>query len=660
MSRTLDEVNREIARIRSLPYGVARTQAAELQARLVEAEGPDQARAYALSVLVESMVWAGEVDRAYLPFTQLVRWWDEHPEHFDEVDKHAMFWSFKWMVGHLGDFPSVPAAQIEATLDDMERRYALAGLGRDAVAYSRFAWAARRGAADVEERYDAWVATPRDEYSQCEVCDPGDRASYLFETGRTTEGVRLVEETLDRGLTCATEPADMLAGLALAYLDLGRPADAVRTHRRAVAALAETSSDMAAARGERIELLGRAGHPARVVRAVEQDQRLLLAADTPRARLDMLLGVVAGTAALLPAHADVAVRLADVPAATLGALHAWAAAQARTLADAFDARNGSTRMSRMLADALATQGVPEPLDLDVVRLPAAPAEVASGATAGGVPDGPAAAADPSASAPTSAAAADEPADEPALARAERLLAAGDTEGAARAYVEAAGQAEAAGLLVDAGYALAEAAACAQVLGDEDTSARLFERGAARLRAGGADPVDLVPVLVAWAPAAGTTGEVDAFLAAVDATRATLVEEPEGDASPEQAALAERRKGDRRRALADVDDAAARVLATTGGEERLQDAVVRAGRAAEAYAGVGAVADAAHAFWLAGRLLDSLDRTEDAAWHLESAVEGFGVARAREPRTQAADDLVALLRRTGHDDRAEEILRSLTS
>lgn len=649
MSRTLDEVNREIARIRSLPYGVARTQAAELQARLVEAEGPDQARAYALSVLVESMVWAGEVDRAYLPFTQLVRWWDEHPEHFDEVDKHAMFWSFKWMVGHLGDFPTVPATQIEATLDDMERRYALAGLGRDAVAYSRFAWAARRGAADVEERYDAWVATPRDEYSQCEVCDPGDRASYLFETGRTAEGVRLVEETLDRGLTCATEPADMLAGLALAYLDLGRPADAVRTHRRAVAALAETSSDMAAARGERIELLGRAGHPARVVRAVEQDQRLLLEADTPRARLDLLLGVVAGTAALLPAHADVAVRLADVPAATLGALHAWAAAQARTLADAFDARNGSTRMSRMLADALATQGVAEPLDLDVVRLPAPPAEVASsgGTTSGPVPDAPVAAPAPAA------------ADEPALARAERLLAEGDTEGAAQAYVDAAGQAEAAGLLVDAGYALAEAAACAQVLGDEDTSAHLFERGAARLRAGGADPVDLVPVLVAWAPAAGTTGEVDPFLAAVDATRATLVEEPEAETQPEQAALAERRKGDRRRALADVDDAAARVLATTGGDERLQDAVVRAGRAAEAYAGVGAVADAAHAFWLAGRLLDSLDRTEDAAWHLESAVEGFGIARAREPRTQAADDLVALLRRTGHDDRAEEILRSLT-
>lgn len=650
MSRTLDEVNREIARIRSLPYGVARTQAAELQARLVEAEGPDQARAYALSVLVESMVWAGEVDRAYLPFTQLVRWWDEHPEHFDEVDKHAMFWSFKWMVGHLGDFPSVPATQIGATLDDMERRYALAGLGRDAVAYSRFAWAARRGAPDVEDLYATWVATPRDEYSQCEVCDPGDRASFLFETGRTAEGVRLVEETLDRGLTCATEPADMLAGLALAYLDLGRPADAVRTHRRAVAALAETSSDMAAARGERIELLGRAGHPARVVRAVEQDQRLLTGADTPRARLDLLLGVVAGTAALLPAHADVAVRLADVPAATLGELHAWAAAQARTLAEAFDARNGSTRMAGKLADALATQGEPEPLDLDVVRLPAAPVEIGPGATAVAEPDGPAAAPVPTGGAPT---------DEPALARAERLLAAGDTEGAAQAYVEAAGQAEAAGLLVDAGYALAEAAACAQVLGDEDTSARLFERGAARLRAGGADPVDLVPVLVAWAPAAGTTGEVDPFLAAVDATRATLVEEPEADAAPEQAALAERRKGDRRRALADVDDAAARVLATTGGDERLQDAVVRAGRAAEAYAGVGAVADAAHAFWLAGRLLDSLDRTEDAAWHLESAVEGFGVARAREPRTQAADDLVALLRRTGHDDRAEEILRSLT-
>lgn len=647
MSRTLDEANRELSRIRDMPYGLARTQAAERQVRLVEAEGPDRARAYALSVLLESMVWGGEVERSYLPFTQLVRWYDEHPEQFDDADRYAMFWSFKWMVGHLGEFPTVPAAQIEATLDDMERRYALAGLGRDAVAYARFAWAARRGADDVEDAYRTWVATPRDDYSQCEVCDPGDRASHLFATGRLAEGVRLVEETLATGATCATEPADMLSHLALAQLDLGHRDAAVRAHRRAVAALADATGEMAGARGRRVVLLGRAGAVARLVRAVEQDERLLVEAETPRARLEWLLGVVAGTAALLPAHADAALRLTRVPASTLAELHAWAVGEAEALAAAFDLRDGGTALTARLAQARATRPLDEPLELDVVALPAPGAVAAPGASA-------------DVAGPTEAATTDATPEEPPLVRAERLLADGRTEEAAQAYLAASAAAEEAGLLVDAGYAAAEAARCAQVLADEDTAAGLYAHAVARLRAGGADPVDVAPVLVAWAPAAAATGAVPPFLEAVDAVRGGLGDEDAGTpADPAAQPLAERRRTALRRALADLDDAAARTLATLGGDARTGEAVDRAVRAAEAYAGVGALADAAHAFWLAGRLLDARGRTDDAVHHLESAVEGFGLARDRRTRAQAADDLVAVLRRTGQDARAEEVLGSLS-
>ncbi|MFC8190131.1 hypothetical protein ACFUMH_00560 [Cellulomonas sp. NPDC057328] len=647
MTRSLDEANRELSRIRDMPYGLARTQAAERQVRLVEAEGPDAARAYALCVLVESMVWGGEVERSYLPFTQLVRWYDEHPELVDDADRYAMFWSFKWMVGHLGDFPTVPAAQIDATLDDMERRYALAGLGRDAVAYARFAWASRRGSADVEEAYRAWVATPRDDYSQCEVCDPGDRASHLFRTGRLAEGVRLVEDTLATGATCATEPADMLSHLALAQLDLGQRDAAVRTHRRAVAALADATGAMAGARARRLVLLGRAGAVTRTVRAIEQDERLLVEGETPRERLDALLGVVAATAALLPEHAGQTVRLTRAPATTLADLHAWAVGEAEPLAAAFDLRNGTTAMTAELAAARATRPLDEPLDLDVVAVPGAGPTTTAGADApaADVPD-----AGPSGAAP----------GESLLDRAERLVGEGRTEEAAQAYVAASAEAEAAGLLVDAGYAAAEAARCAQLLGDDDTATGLYAHAVARLRAGAADPVEVVPVLVAWAPAAAATGQLPGYLEAADAVRPVL--ETDGDeppTGPAGAALAQRRAEERQHALADLDDAAARALATLGGDDRTDEAAARAVRAAQAYAAVGAPGDAAHASWLAGRLHDARGRAEDAVTHLTAAVEGFGHARDRRTRAQAADDLVALLRRTGQDARAEEVLSALT-
>ncbi|MBO9569768.1 MAG: hypothetical protein J7503_13205, partial [Cellulomonas iranensis] len=90
-----------------------------------------------------------------------------------------------------------------------------------------------------------------------------------------------------------------------------------------------------------------------------------------------------------------------------------------------------------------------------------------------------------------------------------------------------------------------------------------------------------------------------------------------------------------------------------------DAAARASRAAETYAAVDAVADASHAFWLAGRLHHAMGGVDDAIWNLESAVEGFGIARATEPRGAAASMLVDMLRAAGRDDRADEVVASLT-
>ncbi|UZN02684.1 hypothetical protein [Cellulomonas sp. S1-8] len=649
MTRSLDEANREISRVRALPYGAARTQAAEQQVRLSEAEGPDGARAFALLVLVESLVWGGEVDRAYLPFTQAVRWYEQHPEHLDEQDVQGLFWSFKWMVGHLSDFPNVPAEQIDATVEDMERRYAVAGLGRDAVAYEKFSWARSRGAADVDALYEEWVRTPRDDYSQCEACDPGDRAGYLAERGDVPEAVRLIEQTLDSGETCATEPADMLSTLALLHLDAGRPQDAVAVHRRAVAALAGSQSDMAGARGRRFVLLARGGQPTRALRALASDATLLLRADTPHDRFGFLAFVVAGTAALLPEHAGTPVALADIPVTDVAGLHAWADAQAAELARAFDERNGTDRFAQHLARARTTRPADVRLDLEVIP-------VAEGAAS-------------TSGAPTHVVAPAGTSDEDALeetlvARAERLTTAGDLVAAAAAWLAVAGEADVEGRLADAGLARAEAARCAQEAGDDDGAAATYPDAVARMRAGGVAAPDVVPVVVAWAPVAVTTGTGQAVLDAIDGLLDELTDASAPGASADPAALAagadldERLSYARRRARADLHDTAARVLASMGGD-RVADAARRASKAAEGYAGVDAVNDAAHAFWLAGRLHGGLGQVDDAVWNLESAVEGFTMARQREPRGEAASALVDVLRAAGRDEQADEVLRSLT-
>jgi hypothetical protein len=72
-----------------------------------------------------------------------------------------------------------------------------------------------------------------------------------------------------------------------------------------------------------------------------------------------------------------------------------------------------------------------------------------------------------------------------------------------------------------------------------------------------------------------------------------------------------------------------------------------------------VADASHAFWLAGRLHADAGATDAAVEHLESAVEGFDLVRDRDLRAQAAALLIDVLRRAGRDRQADDVAGMLT-
>jgi len=111
----------------------------------------------------------------------------------------------------------------------------------------------------------------------------------------------------------------------------------------------------------------------------------------------------------------------------------------------------------------------------------------------------------------------------------------------------------------------------------------------------------------------------------------------------------------RRAAADQDVATARELATAGGDAAADEAVQLADRAIATYLEeLDDVSSAAQVLWFLGRLEETRGRTEVAVAQLRSAVEGFVVTHDSRA-TEVSDELVALLRRTGQDDRVQEFL-----
>lgn len=619
------EADRELARLRRMPYGTARTAATESLTDRLDAEGPRDYLAAGLLDLVEAYVFTDQDDRALVAFARLLRLWDEDASLFDPTDTANLFWEYKWVATSLSDYPQISAEQAEAFLAEMERRFVVAGKPTSCVAKSRFAWLGDTGNPQAEEARQAWRRAGFDEFDDCTACRTGNQMGYLVYQGRFAEAVEIAGE---REGSCNREPHHTLVYLALAEAELGHPRAASEALAEARASIGDNHTASSDTVGAWFEALCRIGRLSDALALFRGDYaRFLPVHGTPQSQLRMLTHIVAGLAAHADAD-DAPTGLTQVGEPTVGEFRAWAHEQAAGLAAQFDERNGNSFCSALLARALT-----------VTRLDGAPAEVTPEARA---PEVVAEVEAASESAGASIAATD--AVEPDDAIGYQTTAAAD---------------EAAGQLADAGLNYAEAAHLREDT-DRAEAHRLYALAVPRLVAGGARPGLVGDVLRAWAPVAADLLDTEAvenhLVALIEDLDQRLATEPSDDLAQAEAV--------RLQALrCEVTDVLARTIASTPPSQRRPgrsgaEAIGFASHAGEGFARLGLTYDAAHAFWLAGRLQQEARDLESAIWSLESAYEGFRAAAKTDAAAEAAGDLIEALRASGQDQRAAEIARTL--
>lgn len=649
MPRSIGEANRDISAVRRMMAGKAQSAAALAQVQRIDAEGPPEARAYALHTLIEAYWFGGDEEKAYVPFSQAIAWYDEHPEWFDDTDRSNLFWSFKWMISGLRGFPRVPLQQLQNTMADMERRYALQGFSLDAPYQQRWQLAQHLGSPNEQALFDDWVRQPRDEMSDCQLCATGDRVEYFIENGRVDEGLALMQATIaDSSIRseCFSEPATMYAVAQFAYLERGDTEAAVRAHHRCrtywdesftygsgsrdLRLLHDRAFALEMVRGQCIEFLARTRNVDAAVRLLQSNQRFLTQSDTPLSRLRFLTGVGAALLVLVN-HQDcgemtISVGLPDIE--TLSQLLVWVQAQATELAAAFDARNGTSHQSDVMHQSWQVEPYPTQLDLRlVVEQPPEPVQ----------PDSPEPGDDQS-PAPTS----------DLVTQAEKLSRGSDPAGAIATYLQAADSFEQSGQLVDAGFARAEAGHLALAADDLDGAKACLSRAYQLLLAAKTAPEFVAPVAITLADCLAKAGGADAaeeVLGQVAAQLDAALDEP----SPENVAadVAKAHEDDLRWARVSIDYQRAENLV------RLGDAAAGAElaqRSAERFADLALFQQAAQAFQCAGVAWTDCD-DDKAVWCLQSAVEGFGLAVRRQEKSQAVNLLVTLLQKLGRDEEA---------
>ena len=641
------QVQYELHAIREMPYGTARTAAAETIARRIETDGPQELLATALLDLVEAYSFSGEGSKSFVVFARALRLWDERPELFDERASFLLFWQFKWIAADLTAYPQITVAHAEAFFADMQRRFELAGHGTSTVRLTRFLWAWLTGDTDTEQARLDWVSGGRDDFDDCAACTIGLQVNYFVTTGRYQEAVDLGVTQRDR---CNREPARTHYGTALAALKVGDAALAHDQYQRALASDGGAKNDFTLSRAQGFQMLAEGGQFDRALRVLRNDLAdSLRNADTPLSRLELSLHVLAGLSANLDRGEESTglsvVAGADHPEwATVSALHDWLRREAAQLARAFDERSGSTYFADQLARSLAARRSATPL-------PVTTRNAAPGATLPETHGSTAAVPQPHASELTEAST---PSGDVQLSLAEALFEHNKFGQAAQAYTRAAEAFEREGWLAKSGLALAEAAQCTVAEGDEDIAHTYFEAALPRLTTGQAAPETVIAVLEAWAPVAASMQDSDSQIAVTERLLASY-ENAEPDLTGLTEDLAVRRQYEWQHQRTLIRDVLARSQASAGDTDAGIAAALRAG---EEFAGLGQPFDAAHAFWLAGILQRDTGNSEGAIWAYESAFEGFTVAGRTEERANAASDLIDLLRSVGLTERADEVVASL--
>ncbi|MFD3544358.1 tetratricopeptide repeat protein [Streptomyces sp. NPDC058655] len=390
-----EEIERGLAENRHTPNGAARNAHAEALAGAAEATGDRALFLETLDNLINAYLYSSESSKMLVPFARLLQEYDKDPGAFSEWEAHSLFWQFKWVATAISDSPGIPLESAVGWLEEMERRYRLAGYSERPVREAELWLADATGEDDRAERaFGRWLAAERDDMSDCQACELNGQGEYAVLHGDDSEALELWKPVLEGDLTCAEEPHRVLATSLLPLLRLGRT-DEARSHHLRGYRMARGNESLLPSIGKHIEFCALTGNESRGLEILAEHAGHV----GPLANLDDQLAFHGGILVLLRRLEELGHgRSPAVPyegtARTVSELYEVLYAGSLDIARRFDARNGTTRVSDRFLARVRLQPLAAVVPLGV-RSEALP-QTADSATAGALAVVPAGAAGASA------------------------------------------------------------------------------------------------------------------------------------------------------------------------------------------------------------------------------------------------------------------------
>ncbi|MDR0489248.1 MAG: hypothetical protein LBG99_07645 [Propionibacteriaceae bacterium] len=337
----------------------------------------------------------GDTDAQLSNFAWCLAKYDEDPLVFGSqttATNRNLLWQFKWMISPLDSSPVFSLAQSEAMLDDMEDHYRRANLGMSGVVMERYAHAWSVGDMDKARLLRAeHLATPRDSHSDCIACVQSTLARFAVSNDEEDLALTLLDEILEKNMTCLDEPGNVLAHTAITQLRAGRLEGGLDAHLTSYRK-ARDNPDRIGTITEALKFCAVTGNEARGLNILERHLPWLVHDQlNEKAQMSMLgaCGVLLD-AVTRAGYGEQVIRGTENPVleqffgghvgpwmATELAEACWSAAH--KLGEAFNARNGNTSASDGLAatKALLDEHYDLPIKTHTFLIPSTPAEPTS-------------------------------------------------------------------------------------------------------------------------------------------------------------------------------------------------------------------------------------------------------------------------------------------
>lgn len=207
-----------------MDHGEAREKAikAELDKAIEQQDAHSALELY--YVFMDENFFHGDDYNSTILFPEYTAYFNKHPELHEEF-QHDLMWSYKWIIGGIGNFPQLPLKQIENLFNqyiDFCKRfnYNLRSYYHKLINF--MIHHIRTGdtfcGMTVQEAYKKFLLTKRDDMSDCQACETDFEMTYYIEVEHDMEkALKKAKPILTGVLSCSEIPHVTYEELAHGY-----------------------------------------------------------------------------------------------------------------------------------------------------------------------------------------------------------------------------------------------------------------------------------------------------------------------------------------------------------------------------------------------------------------------------------------------------------